>query len=366
MSELRTVEALYLSVLGKTPHLPDELLLRAVEERLTPREQSRVEAHLAACTRCRQDFQALRHFAERQSPPPTPTLVLTEERELPKKPTELPRPEEETPPPPPSIPVLRVVESSPPPRATPAPKPTTAPRPETLSGQPPYWLVVTGLFLALNALGLGALYRRYQPTPRPIATPPMASPGAPGAAASSDIKLLQAAYERERAQLRGKIGLLEKQLQGRKQATSDPAPAQRAVATSALFSPRSIAVDRTPYSLTVHPMVTWVSTPRAHHYTTELFDEGNKQLIKTQTTLPEWRIATALTRGKRYRWKITPQDRSNKALRGPLTGSFTVASEQKARRLQTRLTALAAELASLNFTGDAQALRARAAMIEKK
>ena len=56
-SDLKAVEAFYQSVLGSLPHLPTELLLSAVEERLSPREQGRVDDHLGACEYCRQDFK---------------------------------------------------------------------------------------------------------------------------------------------------------------------------------------------------------------------------------------------------------------------------------------------------------------------
>lgn len=340
MSEFKAVEAFYQGVLGSLPHLPDALLIGAVEERLSPREQNRVETHLGACARCRQDFQALRRFAEQQPSAPAPALVIA--------PLETPSSEGSAPD---GAPVLRVVEVSPTaPVSLPVPKPIRS-------------FLIPGLFLALNAVGLGALYGMLSPKrTSPSSAPPLPTPTA---TASLDTGRLQAAYERERAQLRGKISQLEKQLQALR-SPATPSPTQKVLGPSGLFPPSSLLLDRQPVSLTVHPTVVWKAMPQVHHYTAELFDAKDKPLVKSQTNKAEWRIATALVRGKSYHWKITPEDRSNQPLGKPLVGGFSVASLEQAKRLQEKLLALATELESLNFPSDAQALKARAAMIQKK
>ena len=257
--------------------------------------------------------------------------------------------------------MLRVVE---------APSSPTASQP---AARPARSALIPGLFLALNALGLGALYGKL--APKTPALVPSAPSSAPAVSPAPDTTRLQAAYERERAQLRGKISQLEKQLQILRgtgasplTATSPLAPpmAAKPVGVSALFPPSSLLVDRPPISLTVHPIITWKATPKVHHYSAELVDPKGKSLVKTQTTQAEWRITTALARGKSYRWKITPQDRSNKPLSKPRVGVFAVASDEQAKRLQAKLSALAVELESLRFPNDAQALKARAALIQKK
>ncbi|WP_395090056.1 hypothetical protein [Armatimonas sp.] len=350
-SDLKAVEAFYLSVLGSLPHLPVELLLSAVEERLSPREQSRVDDHLGACEYCRQDFQALRRFAKQQPSAPRPALVIS-------FPLDTDSPEENHSE---SAPVLRVVEA---PSLATAPSPTMA---SQSTAKPARSALIPGLFLALNALGLGALYGKLAPK-TPVTTP-SAPISAPAASPAPDTTRLQAVYERERAQLRGKISQLEKQLQTLRSTGAPsltPPVAAKPVGVSALFPPSSLLVDRPPISLTVHPIISWKATPKVHHYSAELVDPKGKSLVKTQTTQAEWRITTALARGKSYRWKITPQDRSNKPLSKPRVGVFSVASDEQAKRLQAKLTALAVELESLRFPNDAQALKARAALIQKR
>ncbi len=357
-SDLKAVEAFYQSVLGSLPHLPAELLLSAVEERLSPREQNRVDDHLGACEHCRQDFQALRRFAEQQPSAPRPALVISSPLGTGSSEETLSE----------SAPVLRVVE---------APSSLAAPTSPTKAShsapKPARSALIPGLFLALNALGLGALYGKL--SPKTPATAPSAPISAPTASPAPDTAHLQAVYERERAQLRGKISQLEKQLQTLRgtgasplAATSPLTPpvAAKPVGVSALFPPSSLIVDRPPISLTVHPIITWKATPKVHHYSAELVDPKGKPLVKTQTTQAEWRITTALARGKSYRWKITPQDRNNKPLSKPRVGMFSVASDEQAKRLQVKLSALATELESLRFPNDAQALKARAALIQKK
>ena len=373
MHELKTVAAFYRSVTGVLPHPPDELLLSYVENRVSPREQSRIEAHLEACLQCREDFQMLRHFAQSLPSAPLPPLVMTaveeEQDDVPFSPLRLSvTPAQEPvpatvpePPAPPARPTPKpALISSKPRRATPAS--ATSPTPRR-----PLPYLIPGIFLAVNALGLGALYgalTRNQAAPTVKNTPatPITSTK-PG----DNLAQLQSAYERLLAQERGKSAGLEKRLQKLKQA---PAPKSAAQAPSVkgerLLEPGELALAQSAVSLSVHPGLTWKSVSRARSYAAELTDATGKVVVKTQLKDNEWRVAAALLRGQTYHWSVTALDRDDKPLGVPQTGEVAISSDEDAARLSEQLKALATELSRLGYTTDSQTLTERAESLLKK
>lgn len=371
MHELKAVAAFYRSVTGVSPHPPEELLLSYVESRVSPREQSRIEAHLEACLQCREDFQMLRRFAQSLPSAPQPSLVMTaledeQDDDVPFSPLRLSVT-------PTQDPVPIAVAEPPAPLARPAPKPTLTSKPRRVtpaSSTPrralPY--LIPGLFLAVNALGLGALYgvlsRNQAAAPASKNTP--ATPVTTMKPADN-LAQLQSAYERLLAQERGKSAGLEKRLQKLKQA---PAPKPVAQAPSVkgerLLDPGDLALIQSATSLSVHPVLTWKAVSRARSYTAELTDATGKVVVKTQLKDNEWRVAAALLRGQTYHWSVTALDRDGKPLGAPQTGEVAISSEEDATRLSDQLKALATELERLGFSADSQTLNEHASTLLKK
>ena len=371
MNELKTVSMFYRSVVGFTPHPSDELLLGYVEERVSPREKNRIEAHLEACSQCREDFLILQHFAKAIPSAPTPTLVMTELEDTPElsdsppplrlsvappmevasAPDPVPMPEKVTPTPPPKTPR----------RASTKPSETVArPRPT---------LLIASLFLGVNALGLGAIYgtiSRRAPS-RATATP---APSASEPKPTGSVAVVQAAYERRLAQDQGKIAALEKQIQALRKAPASlaaPSAQAKSPAGERLLEPGALTLDKGgSRSLSVHPTITWKPAARAHHYAVELTDASGKSVVKTQLRREEWRVAAALLRGETYRWSAAPQDRDNQPLSEIRTGDVTIASEEDATKLSDQLKTLAAELERQGFPTDATALKESAETVLKK
>lgn len=370
MRPLEVTEAFYESLLGASVHLPDELLLCAVEGRATARERSRIEAHLAGCGRCRADFQALQHFAERQPSAPAPSLIiaaLPEQVPGPSAPPELTLTEDPEPLPM-SPPALRFAEA---PAAGVAVSKSRAPAPAP-------WIALA--FLALNALGLGAVYRAFSTQRAPAKAAPVvsAAPQPPQGESSADRARFQAAYERQLAQERGKLAQLEKQLQALR-LTPRPLPpqgkptvppalpqAKRALGVKtkqpALLRPTSLPLT----ALSVHPELTWKPVPKASRYSAELTDATGKSVSKSELRQPLWRVAAALQRGETYRWSVTPLDRESKPLGEAQIGELTITTEEVATRLSDQLKALATELEGVGLTTDAALLRERGELLLKK
>ncbi len=356
MQDIKTITALYRSVTGYVPHLPDELLLSYVESRVTPREQSRIEAHLEACLQCREDFQALRHFVQGQPAPPTPKLVMTVVEESPASSEE---PDLELSTRMPEAPPVGLVITDP---LEPLPAPSSLPK-----RRRPLPLLVPGLFLALNALGLGAIYggisrnRGMAPPSKPTVAPASPTP-------TSNLPQIQSAYERRLAQERGKIARLEKLLEKLKSAspskpttkTLSPPKGQR------LLPPGGLSLTQSQTSLSIHPTLSWEVVPRANRYAAEINDTRGKLIVKTQLGNTEWHVAAALQRGKVYQWKVTPFGPEGKALKPVQTGKLTIAKDDDASQVSEQLKTLATELGRLGYTEDAQALTASAELLLRK
>ncbi|WP_309718432.1 zf-HC2 domain-containing protein [Armatimonas sp.] len=367
MNELKTVSTFYRSVVGFTPHPSDELLLGYVEERVSPREKNRIEAHLEACSQCREDFLMLQHFAKAIPSAPTPTLVMTELEDTP----------ELSDPPPPlrlSVAPLQEVASAPDPifmpeKVTPPPPKTPRRAPAEPAARPRPTLLIASLFLGVNALGLGAIYgtiSRSAPS-RATATP---APSASEPKPAGSVAVIQAAYERRLAQDQGKIAALEKQIQALRKAPAPlaaPSAQAKSPAGERLLEPGALTLDKGgSRSLSVHPTITWKPAARAHHYAVELTDASGKSVVKTQLRREEWRVAAALLRGETYRWSAAPQDRDNQPLGEIRTGDVTIASEEDATKLSDQLKTLAAELERQGFPTDATALKESAETVLKK
>ena len=351
MNELKTVSTFYRSVVGFTPHPSDELLLGYVEERVSPREKNRIEAHLEACSQCREDFQMLQHFARAIPSAPTPTLVMTELEETPE-----------------------VLDSPPPLRLSVAPPLEVARAPDPISmpekiARPRPTLLIASLFLGVNALGLGAIYGLISHRAPSHATPAASESGPKPA---GNMAILQAAYERRLAQDQGKLAALEKQVQALRQAHAPlaaPATQAKSSAGERLLDAGTLTLDKGgSRSLSVHPTITWKPVPRAHHYAAELTDATGKSVVKTQLRREEWRVAAALLRGETYHWSVAPLDRDNQPLPSSeaRTGEVTIASEEDATRLSDQLKALAAELERQGFPTDSTALKESAETVLKK
>ncbi|MBB6049969.1 zf-HC2 domain-containing protein [Armatimonas rosea] len=384
MTPFQATEDLYQSLFGGSVHLPAELLIAAVEERVTLRERSRVEAHLAACTRCRDDLQALRHFAERQPSAPTPELVITALPD-PATPPELTLTEE----PERTTPVLRLAETA---ELGTSPAPASSLRHQAKAA-PRRLAWVPLAFLALNALGLGAVYRLTSSRSTPAPTPPRAATPAPrtDAAPAPELARFQAAYELQLAQERGKVAQLEKQVQALRLAPKPtlppkPVPPIRITATPlplpVLLPPRPSRKSTTglgvvaepvlaPKSLTlaslsVHPQLHWAPVPRASSYSAVLTDSVGKPITTTELRKPEWRVAAALKRGETYRWSVVPRDRAKKPLGEPQLGELTITPEETVGRISEQLKALATALDSVGLTSEAAQLREQEELLQKK
>jgi Putative zinc-finger len=385
MTPLQATEDLYQSLVGGSVHLPAELLIAGVEERVTLRERSRIEAHLAGCARCRDDFQALHHFAERQPSAPTPELVITAHPE-PSAPPELTLTEE----PESSTPVLRLAEAS-----EPATSPTLELPLRHEAKVPPRkrltWVPLA--FLALNGLGLGVVYRLASSRSTPAPPPQKAATPAPRTDTAPELARFQAAYELQLAQERGKVAQLEKQVQALRLAPKTtlptkttlpirvtalatplplpvllpPRPSRKsttglAVVAEPMLSPKSLTLA----SLSVHPQLQWTPVPRASFYNAVLTDSVGKPISTTELRKPEWRVAAALKRGETYRWSVVPRDRAKKPLGEPQLGELTIAPEETVVRISEQLKALATELESAGLTSEAAQLREQEELLQKK
>lgn len=371
-SELTSVATLYQSLLGLSVHLPPELLLGMVEGRVSARERSRIEAHVAGCSRCRTDLDALQRFAEHQPGAPVPTLVITTEPEaappaltLTEEPTRVAQETEnelETPP------SLRLASTT-----------TRSPRPSPSRPSPRPWVPLA--FLALNALGLGALWRTYSSRPVPtVSTSSQATPPPPPPAATSalptDLARFRAAYERELAQERGKNAQLQKKLEALQSKPVAPSPvgkptpgpgksptALRVGTQSApLFSTGSLRLTE----LSRHPELRWKPVAGAGRYAVALTDSRDKLIVNTLLRKPEWRIAAALKRGETYRWTVAALDAQNQPLGEPQKGELTIATTETLTRLTEQLQALARELESAGLPRDAALVTERATALQKE
>lgn len=315
MNELRDVEAFYRGVVGPEPHVPDGLLLYFLRGRATSAERERIELHLSACSRCREDAEALQRFAATLVTP-APTLRVSDEENLP----------------------LVSTRRRPPVRSFP---------------------VLPALFLVVNAIGLGAiagLVAKPAPVTKPVPTP-TATP------VPVDLTRFRAAYESQLAKERNKSAQLEKQVRALKvgKPATKPVRALRSANETLPFPG-----DRGPVSLSSHPTLLWKKVANAEKYVATLLNAQGKPLLKATALGNDWRVATSLPRGASYQWRVVALGKGAKVLGKPQQGGVTVARRDEAVRIARSLKLLADQLEPLGFKTEADAARARAAMIMAK
>lgn len=319
MNELHDVEAFYRGVVGPEPHVPDGLLIHFLRGRATGAERERIELHLSACARCREDAEALQRFAATLVTP-APTLRVSDE---------------ETP-------------------------PLTAARKRLPSRRFP---VLPALFLAVNAIGLGTIAGLLA-KPKPVLAPsptPAATPAA--AVAPMDLTRFRAAYETQLAKEHNKIAQLEKQLLALK--AGKPvvkAPALLRSANETLRFPG----DRGAISLSTHPTLLWKPVPKATKYVATLRTATGAPLLKAKPLGTDWRVANSLKRGESYTWSVVALGKDDKKLGKPQQGSVTIVARDDAAQVARQLRQLAQELDRLGFKPEAASIRARSAMIMAK
>jgi hypothetical protein len=250
--ELNEVSAVFRSLALDAPHLPDALLAHlAQNESLDPEEKARVEAHLAACTRCHTDLESLRAYKH--------TLAGFETESMP------------------------VVDAEPAPRPQ---KPKNAPR------QP--WIPIA---LALNALGLGAIYGKVvsgqsATAPKPLTATPqrISSASEPPV---NDLGRVRAAYEAQLIQAKTKTMALEKEV----------AALKARVGSSGAPAPEGIVLAPGKRSV-----LTWPAVPKASAYRIVVAGPGNNVLFRSETKLPSWKPPKPLQTKTNYRALIQNLD----------------------------------------------------------
>ena len=317
MNELRDVDAFYRGVLGPEPHVPDGLLLHFLRGRATGAERERLELHLSACARCREDAEALRRFAATLvTPPPSPLVVSDEE----------------------AVPVA-----------------TTRKRPPARR-----FPVLPALFLVVNAIGLGTIARFVA---KPVQPAPPSPPSPSPTTEPTDLTRFRAAYEAQLAKERGKVTQLEMQvlaLKATKPAAKPTLPVRSA--NESLKFPG----DRGAISLSTHPTLLWKGVPNATKYVATLLSPQGKPVVKATALGTDWRVVTPLLRGTSYRWRVVALGKDGKALGKAQLGGVTVVTKDDAAQVARQLKQLADEFTRLGFKTEAIAARTRAAIIMAK
>jgi hypothetical protein len=248
--ELNEVSAVFRSLALDAPHLPDALLARlAQNEPLDPEEKVRVEAHLAACTRCHTDLESLRAYKNTLAGSATQSVFVDAE---------------------------------------------PASRPEKSKNAPKQpWIPIA---LALNALGLGAIYGKVSgpsaTAPKPLTATPQRIRSA-SEPPVNDLGRVRAAYETQLIQAKTKTMALEKEV----------AALKVRVGSGGALAPEGIVLASGKLSV-----LTWPAVPKASAYRIVVAGPSNNVLFRSETKLPSWKLPKPLQTKTNYRALIQNLD----------------------------------------------------------